>query len=209
MPAILPGESGTAPEGGGLGLLGCVARLREALDGGLRAPAPDSASPLRAAAARAPPPDGSRRFTIAPPGGSARRGRGAGQRRPPAARPVERGRLLPPLAGPAPSATRSSGRWGVGPNPCPVLWPRPYAFRRGRADWLGRGRRSSTSQHLPRGGEQEAGGQARPYQRPSQRSLWTVSSHCWLCCRLDPVGGGPSPHSTLEETVARTGPGPG
>nr|CAI9697214.1 unnamed protein product [Rangifer tarandus platyrhynchus] len=46
-------------------------------------------------AARTPPPDGSRRFAIAPPAGSARPGQGASPRRPPAARPRGAGRSLP------------------------------------------------------------------------------------------------------------------
>lgn len=102
-----------------MGLPGCVSRpgLRGAPDGGV----PDPAFPLRAAAARTPPPDGSRRFAIAPPGGSTRPGQGAGPRRPPAACPGGAGRSLP--------AVRQACAVRLPSWPCPLPGPRAAVSR--------------------------------------------------------------------------------
>ncbi|XP_024589876.1 uncharacterized protein LOC112392374 [Neophocaena asiaeorientalis asiaeorientalis] len=198
MPAILPGESGAAPEGGGLGLPGCVARLLEDLDGGLRAP------PLTLTPRSAPQLPGLRhqmaadalrslRLEAAPGGAGARASGGhlrralwsgaASSRRPPGLRRPRPVVLVAGESAPTPARSSGSGLTRSGAGVLIVLVEAGEAQRASNS----RGEDAGTS------GEQEAGGQARPGQRSSQRSLWTVSSHCWLCCRLDPVGGGRHP----------------
>lgn len=175
--------------------------------------APRSASPRCAAAASVLPPDGSRRFAIAPPGGSARQGRSTDPSSPPAARPRERGRLLPPSAGPAPSPAGSSGCGGVGPDP-PAGPPAAASrsSRRTRADWLGGGRESWTSNQplQPGGGREEAAGGGRGAVRtaaPGARPRAPPFTHLWLRCRPDPVGGRCHPTAPARK-VDRTSPGP-
>ncbi|TKC40459.1 hypothetical protein EI555_012999 [Monodon monoceros] len=133
------------------------------------------------------------RREIAPGGAGARASGGhlrralwsgaASSRRPPGLR---RPRPVVQVAGEsAPTPARSSGS-GLTRSGAGVLI---VLVEAGEAQ----GASNSRGEDAGTGGEQEAGGQARPEQRPSQRSLWTVSSHCWLCCRLDPVGGGRHP----------------
>lgn len=146
--------------------------------------APGPASPRGAAAVPAPPPDGSRRFAIAPPGGSARqagvRARGAHECAP-GSGAVPSG--CPPGPRPPRRAAQATGRPARAPRP--VLGPHAAAGARvliGVAE-AGRAPRATS----PAGGRQagEGGSDRRPRGSP-----WSPPTHTRsLRCRPGRVGG--------------------